>query len=307
MVTIQSLRRFVTRHPLVAYFGMAFAFTWILQIPLVLAQNGFGLIPFTLPTNLFTVPAVIAGPTLAAFVVTAATEGRAGVRQLLRRYLHWRVGIQWYLLVLFSYPLLLLVATSVALGQSPLHLLQQLWPLIVSVFLPAFVSILATAQLWEEVGWRGFALPHLQRGLGPMRGSLVLGVLHGLWHLPGFFYVGTVVIEESQVGMSIPLFLTVMLSAVVVSIILTWVYNRTQGSVLMCTIFHTIVNAANRPFLELVPGPMVARYSAVASLGLLLATLLLIVVTRGRLGYQPDQPLQPANTSQGVDLPVAQA
>ena len=69
----------------------------------------------------------------------------------------------------------------------------------------------------------------------------------------------------------------------------------------------TIVNAANRPFLELVPGPMVARYSAVASLGLLLATLLLIVVTRGRLGYQPDQPLQPANTSQGVDLPVAQA
>ncbi len=154
MVTIQSLRRFVTRHPLAAYFGMAFAFTWILQIPLVLAQNGFGLIPFTLPTNLFTVPAVIAGPTLAAFVVTAATEGRAGVRQLLRRYLHWRVGIQWYLLVLFSYPILLLVATSIVLGQGPLHLLRQLWPLIGSVFLPAFVSI---PGHWPALGRSGVA------------------------------------------------------------------------------------------------------------------------------------------------------
>ena len=105
--TTSPLKRLIIRHPLIAFFVIAFAGSWVATLPLVLAQNGLGLLPYTIPeiglvplAEWFAIPASILGPTLAAFTVTAITTGKAGVRQLLRRYVLWRVGVRWYLLVL---------------------------------------------------------------------------------------------------------------------------------------------------------------------------------------------------------------
>src|SRR3712207_6597071 len=90
------LKRMVIDHPLVAFFVLAFLGGWIVLAPTVLFESGFGLIPIALPAPavmLFFIPAAMAGPTLAAFVVTRMVEGKEGARQLLRRVLKWRGGI----------------------------------------------------------------------------------------------------------------------------------------------------------------------------------------------------------------------
>jgi uncharacterized protein len=103
------LKRLVIDHPLVAFFVLAFVGVWIVLLPTVLFESGFGLIPINIPAPavmLFFIPAAMAGPTLAAFVVTRMVEGKEGTRKLLRRrILRWRVGVQWYLMAIFGIPL----------------------------------------------------------------------------------------------------------------------------------------------------------------------------------------------------------
>src|SRR5688500_4719210 len=113
------LKRFIIPHPLVAYFVLAFAGFWGVQLPMVLSQDGFGLLPYTvpmLPFMLLFLLSVYAGPLLAAFVVTATESGRAGVRDFLRRFLRWRVGLRWYFVVLLGYPMLYVLAAMVFMG-----------------------------------------------------------------------------------------------------------------------------------------------------------------------------------------------
>ena len=103
--TSGSLRSLIARRPLLSYFAIAFGSVWLAMLPFVVGRNGLGLLPFTLPDIAFIVLFIggtLLGPTAGAFIVTGATEGRAGVRRLLRRYVQWRAGIQWYALALFG-------------------------------------------------------------------------------------------------------------------------------------------------------------------------------------------------------------
>src|SRR5436305_118390 len=83
------LKALVHRHPLLSFFVIAFAGAWLAVVPLLLARNGFGLLPITLPDQLFTALGTLTGPMLAAITVTAILSGKAGVWQLLRRCLEW--------------------------------------------------------------------------------------------------------------------------------------------------------------------------------------------------------------------------
>ena len=106
---------------------------------------------------------------------------------LLPRCGQWRVGIQWYLIVLCGFIGVFLVGFSVVYGVNlPRALLAQP-TLIFTVFFAALAFSLLTGNLQEEVGWRGFALPRLQQRYGPILGSVILGVLHSCWHLPVLF------------------------------------------------------------------------------------------------------------------------
>ncbi len=125
-----SIKRWITQHPFLAYFLLAFGGTWLLDLPLILGKDGLGLLPYHMP---FVAYAAIflsgsyAGPTLAAFAVTAIWEGRAGVRHFWRRYGQWRVGLRWYLLILVGYPLFFLGLVSLGLGGVSLSGLRQHW------------------------------------------------------------------------------------------------------------------------------------------------------------------------------------
>src|SRR5918998_6814909 len=100
-------RGLLARHPLIFYFLMAYAGSWLVTVPLALSANGVGLLPFGVPDgSVFFVSGawVFLGPTLAAFIMTATTEGRAGIRRLLHRYVLWRGAFRWGLVVLFCAP-----------------------------------------------------------------------------------------------------------------------------------------------------------------------------------------------------------
>ena len=311
--TSSPLRRLIVDHPLVAYFVIAFAGTWAFLLPFALSRNvnGLGLLPFTLPDSAFLIAFVLgtlAGPALASLSVTAVTSGRAGVGQLLRRCVQWRVGIGWYLIAIFGFPLIYLVAYSVFLGMNlPLALLVQ-WPLLFTVFLPWAVFNILTGSFAEELGWRGFALPRLQQRYGPVLGSIILGTLHGLWHLPAFF-------TRLLGPFSLPYYAGFLFAAIASTFLFTWIFNHTKGSVLLATLTHACSNGAQNVLALLIPAQLVVSGWAapiangnwngvnVISIGALVA--LLLIFTRGRLGFNPKRNAQLIEVPRPTEAPLA--
>src|SRR5215467_2649884 len=287
LMTLSNLSHIMRRYPLFFYFLLAFGFSWAYELTVyrVLLTPGFSLRGVLLDLG-FTL-----GPTLAAFVLTALTQGRAGILQLLRRYILWRVGLRWYLLVLLGVPVLLLIAFLPLPGALSALRLPALsfWPTYLLIYL---LFLIFEGPLGEEPGWRGFALPRLQQRAGPLVGTLLLGALWGLWHLPLFFIPGTdwyalSVVGTGMIGHLVPLGVFDIWT-IALAITFTWVFNNTRGSLLPAMLLHASINVA--PFvllLKLFPSPSVSTLFGLSWLLVwVVVALFVIVATRGRLSYQ---------------------
>ncbi len=276
-----GLEGWVKRHPLVAYFVLAYAVTWILIVPILLSQRGFGVL--ALPDALllvFFLVATFAGPLGAALIVTGITEGRAGVRLLLRRFVQWRVGLLWYLIPILGYPLLFVVAYSFVLGMEPLIAFIQKWPLFLTSYLPAILFGMISPGLGEEPGWRGFALPRLQLRYGALAGTLILGTLHAFWHFPVYFVPGAILPGPFD----LTAFIANSFAIIAETVLWTWIFNNARGSILIAMLFHGASNAFSGYFPQLltVPDDPWATFKVFA-----VCALLVILLTRGRLSYNP--------------------
>ena len=277
----------LARHPLVFFFLIAYAGSWLLELPIALSETGTGLLPFTIPPPLVALAiaaATFVGPTLSAFVMTGTTEGRIGIRRLLRRYVLWRVAFRWYLFVLLLIPAIEVLGAIVVPGV--LGSFQGLTLSLVLTYPIAFVStFILGGPLGEEPGWRGFALPRLQPLHGPLVGSLILGILWASWHLP-LFWSGV------WTPPTIPNIVMFILMITALTIIMTWVFNNAKGSLLITMLMHASFNTfANRIEAPLFPAPILSEYGLLPVLvGFGATALVLIVVTRGRLGYQHYRP-----------------
>jgi uncharacterized protein len=288
-----SLRLVMQQHPLFSFFFMAYAFSWIITIPIVLSE--WGVLPESLFIPLFALKPFV-GPFLAAFIMTNITEGKAGVLRMRRSIRQWRAGWQWYLFILLGIPVLFLLGIVVQPGA--LASFQGLPPHYLITYLVNFIIILFVGgPLGEEPGWRGFALPRLQPRYGPLWGTLLLGVVWAFWHLPDF-------LTRAQGGgpgtgfadflTNLPIFVVLLLA---ISIVMTWVYNNTRSSIFIAIILHASINTAGI-MTELFPDPDTSIMT-MSNLALLIAmampALLIVILTRGRLGYQPsqEQPLRP--------------
>jgi membrane protease YdiL (CAAX protease family) len=268
----------LARHPLLAYFALAYAVTWALWLPYFLSRSGLGLLPLALPQALVLLGQY--GPTVAAFALAAATGGRPAVRGLLRRYGRWRVGPGWYPLVIAGPLVLLALAVVARVGTGPLGAIGGDGP---SVLLEYVVTVLVLklvlgGALGEEAGWRGFALPRLQGRCGPLAGSLILGALWAGWHAPLY-------LSPARVAQNPPLLFAVGVLAM--AIIYTWVYNRTGGSLPLALLLHSAINSAPPTLRPLVPDLGATEFFALYIAGYVAVALLLVVATRGRLGYPP--------------------
>lgn len=234
----------VRRYPLLAFYLLACAITWSVWVPQ--AAYWGGLLPFKVPAIFLAIGAF--GPTLSAIILTAVNGGKASLRELLDRLLLWRVGAKWYILALF-------LGVSIGLSAIALHLLlggrvsEIATPFPWYLLLPAFLGHLLTASLGEEIGWRGYALPRLQARSSALAASLVLGGLWGFWHLPSFWM-------SAGKYFGLP-FIWFLLGTLPLAILFTWLFNNTNGSLLIAVLFHGASNFAFiLPILPAVAGEL---------------------------------------------------
>ena len=214
----------VKRHPIITFFVLALALSWW---PWIL--YAFGLYP---------APIASFGPFLAALVVLAITQGKSGIGGLLRRMVRWRVGLRWYAVALLLPVGIALAATAlnVLLGaRAPSAADLGGWTGLFSTF-AVVLLIPGIGGTWEEPGWRGFALPSLQAGRSALVASLILGAVWALWHLP-LLAIG------QMGGWDIVIIMAWTL-------VLTWVYNGTGGSVLIVMLFHAMFNTVSLSFIS---------------------------------------------------------
>ncbi len=279
---------FINRFPLLAFFLLAYAGTWLVISPLVLDSLGWIDIPDALGI-IFFILSSLTGPLFAAFYVTEKLEGKEGRKSLWQRMFHMRAGLVWYLVALFAFLLIWLAAYSLLYGGAPLAVLIANPALMVTAFLPNVLAGILIPSLGEEPGWRGFALPRLQKDFGPVLGTLILGTLHGIWHLPALFT--PLLGPFSWDG-----FLTFVLTAAAGTFIYTWVFNNTRGSVWIAMLLHASSNAASNLVGSLIPKDVELNgWQRVLDAGWLnviafgLAAILLVIFTRGRLGYRPEE------------------
>jgi uncharacterized protein len=282
-----GFRGLVRRRPMLMFFVLANLVSWLAWTPYILSENGLGILHFRFPDVLGSsqfagvLPGAYLGPIFAAFLVTAITGGRPGLREWVGRLLKWKVSWRWYVAILLSVPAVLVLVGIAWTGGE-----VQVPPAVVfAAYLPALVLQMLTTGVAEEPGWRDFALPRLQRRFGPLAGTLVLGPLWGIWHLPLFLtdWAGA----HGPDAIAIVEF---VVSATMFSIVMTWVFNRTGQSLPLVMLLHVSVNnffsvAAADIFPTLAPqaAPHILLVATTAG------ALILVIATRGRLGYRPEK------------------
>jgi membrane protease YdiL (CAAX protease family) len=269
---MNPITSFIKRYPQAVFWGIAYVLNW-----------GGWILYMLFPSDLWQF--LIWGVALGGLLVTAIVDGRGGLKEYLSRMVRWRVGIQWYAVALLL-PLALRLAAFGLNLLTGAHMAASFQFPPLSDFLAAFLFILITISLGEEPGFRGFSLPRFMMARTAVMASLIVGVLHAIWHLPLFVFAGDPPI--------------IFLFVIIGSFIFTWLFNNTKGSVLLVMLFHASVDAWTPIFNPLFTGAEAMRqtYLLIAVYGVV--ALLIVLLAGKELGRKParldsvgraDQPL----------------
>ena len=236
------------KYSLLYFFVLTFAITWAMWFPAAMIKLNEDGTPIFGPAS----PIGQLGrwaPGIAAITLTAILAGKLGIGDLFRPLKIWRVNVGWYLFVLFFQPVLFFVSKWIdflLLGKtyevvSPLSTLDIDAP-FVFVAISVIISAVPGAFM-EELGWRGFALPRLQGRNNALVASIILGLIWGIWHIPSILYLE---------GTDVMNIVWAVVNTVSVTILFTWIYNNTQGSLLLVTLFHASIQYSEN-FLGVIP------------------------------------------------------
>lgn len=227
---MNQITLFLKRYSLVVGIVLMFALTW----PIDLAYSG--MLPFQVPDG----AAIFVGYglVLGSLLMTGLTLGKGGVGTLLKRFLIWRVGWKWYLVAFLLMPsmqiasvLLIALVRQTPIDFSTVYAYKLFGPSVnlVALIVPFFLfDAIANG---EEIAWRGYVLPRLQRQHSALSSSLIVGVIWGFWHLPKYLSHWDTVS-----------FVFFMVAIVARAVLYTWLYNNTKGSLLLTTLFHASGN-----------------------------------------------------------------
>ena len=222
------------RFPLLSFFVLAYAISWLIWAPLWLPALGFDGLP-VLP---FHHALGSIGPLAAAFIMS----GRAGSAELLRRMFLFRGRVSWVLVAL------LLPFAILAIGLLAAYLfggeVLSLDKVGVTTEFSQFNALefllynIVVFGFGEETGWRGYALPRLQARHSALVASLILTICWAAWHLPLFLY------RPGYAGMGLAAAAGWLISLVTGSVITTWLYNTSRGSILVVAVLHATIDIA---------------------------------------------------------------
>ena len=217
------------KHPVTGFYILAFAISWLGLIPGVLGSRGIA--PFESPFVQILGILFSIGPALAAVIMSQVMQGKTGVQNLLKGLLKWRVNLVWYLVAVLG-PVVIFVAGQVLTKLMGLTGAPAAIPSNPLLFFVAVLTVILS-NTSEEIGWRGFALPHLQKRHNALSATLIVGLLWSLWHLPLVLLTGNPMAQSPLIW-----FISIVASA----FIYTWLYNSTQGSILLVALFHGALN-----------------------------------------------------------------
>lgn len=273
--TENVMKAFIKRNPLISMYILMFTLTWSFMIPQALYSLGMISTPLPVFFSILTGWA----PGIAAVTISAIVAGRTGVRKLLGRFLIWRVGARWYLVGFF-------LLAALILGGIGLHVLfggavpvipaagDPLWDIALTFLIFVLLGFLFNT---EEIAWRGFALPRLQSRYGVLIAALLIVIPEVLIHVP-LYWMKDSFIRSVGIG-----WFSIFSAAIV--LVYIYIFNRTKGSLLIVTLLHASQNAWSSLLSDNSAQPF---YFTVVLTWVLALTL--IVVTKGRLGYQAEQP-----------------
>jgi hypothetical protein len=218
------------------FFGLTFGLTWGVGVLYLLFGSAltaaFG--PLGVHNPFFYL--AVWSPAICA-VLLAALQGRAGLSDLFGRLVRFNIGWQWYVLPTLGIAVIAFAARTLAAyyvgAPSPLAMLTTSdgSPWLISSLL---MFVVDPGPLGEELGWRGFALPRLERRWSGLVAALVLGTIWGIWHLPAFFISG---LPQSSFGF--PMFLV---QSIAFTVLLAWMVNNARGSVIPAILLHWAIN-----------------------------------------------------------------
>jgi len=164
-------------------------------------------------------------PVIAAFIIVVYSGGAVGLRRYLARLLLWRCSLAWYAFLIVGIPLVFLIGSAWKGNLfTELFPFSSFWPLLAALFFSLIKGPV------EEFGWRGLALPLMQRKFTPIVAALILGVIWGFWHMPAFLLSGT---QQSAWSFT-PFFV----GCIALSVIVTALFNASRGSILLSALFH---------------------------------------------------------------------
>jgi len=269
---MNAITSFIKRHPQVTFWSIAITTFFVSAF---LSDVGlWGLL--------------IYGSFLGGALVTGIVDGRSGLKTYFSRIVRWRVGLKWYAVALFLPLVLYLVAFGLNIvSGAPLPTNPQ-WPAWTTILVAFFGQGFLVIALAEEPGFRGFALPRFLAGRSALAAALIVGLLHTLWHLP--FLIGAI-FEGYPIGI-----LTNLMIIVSGSVFFTWLFNHTNGSVLIAMLLHASVDLLGGDGSPLTFGPLYSGFSEadmvrqdiLQAVVFVAAAVLIIVLTRFALGRKPE-------------------
>lgn len=251
-----TLKKKIEKNPVLIYFVLTLLIPWTVYIPH--AANEAGLWTISIPIEVVVLAQYV--PLVAAILMTAIAEGKAGLRGLAKKTLHWQVSPVWYFFVILitAFIGIAIVGIHLLMGDvlpSPPNFADIFSRFADDIDLP-FMRVFAvtgTVQavfsfillaimnggVSEEVGWRGYVLPKLLQTYSPFKASMIIGFLWGIWHTDNQFWEGIFK------GSFFPFFILGghTLETMVIAVLFTWVYLKTNGSLLLCILFHAAINS----------------------------------------------------------------
>lgn len=268
------MRRWIGRHPVAAFLIMVYVITTATSLSPALTRRDllpYGQAPYDLLTH-------VVGTAIPAFIVTAAYGGGAGVRDLVRRCLRWRVGVGWYLLALLG-PALLTLVLAAALEGSVVNALGDNWPQLLTVVLPSLAFAFLLSNFFEEIGWTGFLFNYFQDHHRPMRAAVLVAVPFALAHIPGF------IVEGGSVVDGLVILGVLFVPQVASRVLIAWFYNKTFRSVLIVGLTHSAYNVTTQSEFSDAFLPVGDDVQFLLLLAIpIVPAVLVAALTRGRLG-----------------------
>lgn len=271
-----GIRRAVDRNGLLIFALITYAIFWTLAMVAFVGMEAGFIDPEGAFVGVATTLAP-AAPLVAALIVLGVTHGRAGLAQLGRSMVHWRVNPLWYAFVFVGIPLLMTVAVLILTGADGLAALVANGDVVVMQLPLGILSIAVFTGIAEEPGWRGYAQPWANRRFSPVVAALVVSAIWAVWHLPNALFTETPTSAAAHVG-----------ATTITGIVLAWMYNSTRGSVFIVILAHGAINATGGLYFSALADTAVGvdrvPYYLLSTVAFGLVAAVVVAMTRGRLG-----------------------